>query len=316
MVKRKLVLPMKRSSPASGTMPKIVVSGLVQWVSDLPSSERAPVFFLSGDQTLQGLSQYLAWSQMHPGAIDDVFGYAIRSWVRESLWESLLDRVRVAKPAFTERLPAWFPPEPEVWELLWGIGSVSEFVVEEPLRAIVDQKAYLAHEFYRLLWEVRFLVRENLNLSKAQSLVQNITKWAFGEGPPDRGFFSDYNVPVLDLTLSQRYDLLWMLLTVHDRDGWVVRSLGGAYIFSGSRNDDKYLGALGASGELSSWCTDPKLRCRLVRKPREAPQIVPRCWSARPEVSAFPTKTRSPNVSTLSSSLLTRIHRLLRKRWS
>lgn len=227
MVKRKLVLPMKRSSPASGTMPKIVVSGLVQWVSDLPSSERAPVFFLSGDQTLQGLSQYLAWSQMHPGAIDDVFGYAIRSWVRESLWESLLDRVRVAKPAFTERLPAWFPPEPEVWELLWGIGSVSEFVVEEPLRAIVDQKAYLAHEFYRLLWEVRFLVRENLNLSKAQSLVQNITKWAFGEGPPDRGFFSDYNVPVLDLTLSQRYDLLWMLLTVAHQNGLFTRYMIG-----------------------------------------------------------------------------------------
>lgn len=216
----------KFSSASSGTMPRVLVDRLIQWTMSLDDPGRSVGFVIPGGRSLLGLSQFITWSQTYPGGANDVFGSVTESWIQSGILTNFLSRVRRMPYELDVDTPVWFPPEPEIWELLWGVVSGREFVVREPLRTIVDQKSYLAHDFYRLLWEVRFLVNESLNLSKAQTLVHNLVKWAFEGGASD-SFLKEYGISQRNLDPSQRYDLLWMLLTLAHHNGLFTRYLFG-----------------------------------------------------------------------------------------
>ncbi len=60
------------------------------------------------------------------------------------------------------------------WNLLWELLDVSEFVVEEPLRGLVDQ-GFLFTEFFQALWEARFLLQESA--PNVEKLVEALIRW-------------------------------------------------------------------------------------------------------------------------------------------
>jgi hypothetical protein len=138
------------------------------------------------------------------------------SWRLNGVVDTATMRVRRASPWSKKGLPVWFPPEPREWELLWGLASVTDFVIDEPLRTLVDQGSFLAYEFYRLIWEARFLTTENLNLHSAQDVVHSVTEWLSGSGPTGdkQGWFRAMGLRGTTPSMAQRCDLLCMLLTL------------------------------------------------------------------------------------------------------
>lgn len=118
-------------------------------------------------------------------------------WLKKGVDPAVTEVVRRASP-LRDDMPMWFPPEPREWELLWGVASMPDFVIDEPLRTIVDQSNHPAHELYRQIWEVRFLTKERVNLNSAQEIVHRTTAWLTGE----------------DIPSHHRYDLLCALLTL------------------------------------------------------------------------------------------------------
>jgi len=60
------------------------------------------------------------------------------------------------------------------WNLLWELLDVKDFVVEEPLRGLVDQ-GFLFTEFYQALWEVRFLLREST--PNIEGITDALIRW-------------------------------------------------------------------------------------------------------------------------------------------
>jgi hypothetical protein len=138
---------------------------------------------------------------------------------------SLLDAVR-GMAVTRLNMPVWFPLEPGQWELLWGLASVGSFEVAEPLRTYVDE-TLLAYEFYRLIWELRFLTTENLNLSKAQEVARAIARWLSAEplSEGERSIFLDIGLRGLPLTEGQQRDLLCMLVTLAIQNSLIEKAL-------------------------------------------------------------------------------------------
>ena len=59
------------------------------------------------------------------------------------------------------------------WSLLWGLCDVDDFVVDEPLREMIDQGSQYT-ELFRAIWEVRFLLDEGHDV---RAYIEALARW-------------------------------------------------------------------------------------------------------------------------------------------
>lgn len=127
-------------------------------------------------QRRAAFQKFGGWSE--PDVIVDTQRLVLDGWTEDGVVPHFTERLsKLSVPLITkDRLVSWFPPSDDVWELLWALVAVDEFVIDDPLRAMVDQKFYLVHDVYRFLWEVRFVSHET-SLKDAKKLMGTFLRW-------------------------------------------------------------------------------------------------------------------------------------------
>jgi hypothetical protein len=167
------------------------------------------------------------WDSFRPDTIEDVVGDDARNWVDETLIENLTRRISTASmpPGAKKDLPNWFPPPSHGWELLWALVGIENFVIEEPLRSMVDQTHYLVHHLYRALWEFRFALKENTTFEPAAYLFFAITRWmTMAElSADDLRVLEKIGVTRRVQSDTERFDLLFFLITLASQNGILNR---------------------------------------------------------------------------------------------
>lgn len=115
---------------------------------------------------------------IEPDVIVDTQRLALDRWTEDGVVSHFTNRLSKLSVPFRaqDRLVSWFPPSDDVWELLWALVAVDEFVIEDPLRMMVDQKFYLVHDVYRFIWELRFVSHET-SLKAAKKLMGTFFRW-------------------------------------------------------------------------------------------------------------------------------------------
>jgi hypothetical protein len=104
------------------------------------------------------------------------------------------------------------------WNLLWELLDVQDFVVEEPLRGLVDQ-GFLFTEFYQALWETRFLLRESN--PDVESLANALIHWMTEPelSPKDRQLLGRLRLSRPLQSDEERLDTLFFLLALARQNG-------------------------------------------------------------------------------------------------
>ncbi len=150
-------------------------------------------------------------------------------WIKTGPLNSLVSRLRTLPLPVESKdmtLP-WFPHLPGVWELLWGLIAVENFVIEEPLRGLIDQPFYLVHDVHRALWEARFLAREHESHVPVEVFVETFLRWVLNEPltVSDRAALSQIGVRRVVGTEQEQLDVFLFLLTLAGQNGLLNRAV-------------------------------------------------------------------------------------------
>ena len=167
------------------------------------------------------------WSRFRVGTIEDVYGPHTAHWLDVGAVEDATERVRKALVPEDCRdvLPRWCPPTPGEWELFWGLIGVENFVIDASVLPLVNQQGYLVHDLYKLIWEARFLAKENVNLMSAQALVETTLHWMTGADLSEEQVkvLADHKITRRVESTSQRAELLCMIVTLAAQNALVNR---------------------------------------------------------------------------------------------
>jgi hypothetical protein len=223
--------PRTRSRP----IPKLnvrpaTVEDLLRWVADFTEERPRPACVVLAGKPHErrafmaqfASTQFAAFQQ---GALDEISGPTTLTWLSEGLAKNVTARVCQARLPLDCRdaMPPWFPPEPAVWELLWGLVAREDLLVDEPLRSMLDQDFFLIYDVYRALWEARFLAKENVNLGPAQDFVKTMTRWMTSLLTPE----DEKRLQAIGITRTisadQRLDVLCFLLTLASQNALLSR---------------------------------------------------------------------------------------------
>lgn len=122
-------------------------------------------------------------------------------------------------------LPSWWPPPTATWGLLWALGASPDFIIEEPLRGMVDMRCSLAHDLYRAIWEIRFSIRERGDLLETARLVSAVGTWLLGRplDGPDIALLEPVGIQRKVTSEQERIDTLLILLTMAAQNGLISR---------------------------------------------------------------------------------------------
>jgi len=106
----------------------------------------------------------------------------VDQWTRQSIMPHITERLStLSVPSTSRQRACWTaPPSEDVWELLWALVAAEDFLIEDPLRAMVDQKFYLVHDVYRLIWEIRFVSCETDDPKAPKKLMGTFLRWLSG----------------------------------------------------------------------------------------------------------------------------------------
>lgn len=174
------------------------------------------------------------WRKRHRSVVIDAFGPATGEWRDEGVTNSLTARIqRLALPHVDKAsMAAWYPPQPGNWDLVWALIAVENFVVEHPLRAMIDHSFYLVHDVHRVLWEARFLAREQPTLQAAEALVDTFLRWITGRklNERDQEALTALGIRKLVSSDTERFDVLCFLLTLGHHNGFLERAV---FVFDG-----------------------------------------------------------------------------------
>jgi hypothetical protein len=113
------------------------------------------------------------------------------------------------------------------WTLLWALASLDDFIIEEPLRSMVDQKHYLLHEAARMLLEFRFLLREGPSYEVLLETLRTFVRW-LTMCPLDEAdiqFLTRVGVNRRVTSLSERIDLLIFFLTLASQNAIIHKTV-------------------------------------------------------------------------------------------
>lgn len=166
-----------------------------------------------------------------PGVVFDRTGP--REWLQGSPlddWTARIGRLRIPSEC-QDMLPDGFGRYPE-WELLWALAYLEEFVIEEPLRSMVDRRNYLVHDATRMLLEFRFLIQEGVPYESALATLRTFVKWI------SMGNLDAHDIKCLThagvrrrvTSINERIDLLVFLLTVAEQNALILKSV---FVFDG-----------------------------------------------------------------------------------
>lgn len=217
----------KRRKPISSeiyVMPTTVP--IVEWTVSL---DKSALFVVPGslpqDRSVL-LQQYAGgeWKKFHSGVILDTD--PSHAWLEEGLLANVTQRIArlPVPPESKEVLPAKFPPIAGYWELLWGLVTIREFIVEEPLRGMVDQEFYLLHDGYKAIWEARFLAKET-SFDETSGFIETYLRWIANEtlSEKDKGRLSHARINRTVNSEQERIDMLLLLLTLATQNGLIDR---------------------------------------------------------------------------------------------
>jgi hypothetical protein len=174
------------------------------------------------------LKQYSegAWTRFHPGTLIDANPTATKGWFRAGVLDNLFTRAsRLSMPAMEKGLVApWYPRGTGLWDLLWGLVAIEDWLVEEPLRSMIDQSFYLVHDVHKALWEVRFIAREQPTLDAADVFMGAVIRWLSGEtlGEGDRKALAALGIDRL-VAENERLGVLLFLFTLAYQNGLLER---------------------------------------------------------------------------------------------
>lgn len=110
------------------------------------------------------------------------------------------------------------------WGLFQELLIVPDFVVEEPLRGLIDQ-GFRFTGFYKALWEARFLQQEN-RARESLHLLGSVIRWMTGADLDDKqkAALSSVGIACL-LGESERLDMLLFLLALSYQNGLIDRAV-------------------------------------------------------------------------------------------
>lgn len=210
---------------------------IVEWVQT-EAETRRPLLVVPGPtchDRLAILAQWEDgdWRRTQPGTITDTCSAYTRSWPTDGVLHNLTNRIaRITIPSEVKSRLRNGPPPPNIWEIVWALVSTEDFLVEEPLRGMVDRSFYLVHDVYRVLWEARFLIQENASRETITHLVGTLIRWVTSEPltPQDQKTLQELTVKRLVTSEQERFDVLCFLLTLAAQNGIVERVV---FLFDG-----------------------------------------------------------------------------------
>lgn len=151
------------------------------------------------------------------------------TWLSLGVVHDLTRRVeRLALPKEVRDRFQGYPAFPQgSWEVLWALVWNDDFIVEEPLRGVVDQSFYLMHDVYRAIWEARFFARENGTLKPLSAFMQTLTRWMTGEtlSKADLELLGRLNITRHIATELERLDVLCFVLTLAAQNDVLCRTV-------------------------------------------------------------------------------------------
>jgi hypothetical protein len=110
------------------------------------------------------------------------------------------------------------------WNLLWSLCDVEDFVVDEPLRSMIDRGTQYT-ELFQAIWEIRFLLDEGLDV---RPHVEAFTHW-LTEGE-DSELLRGVGICSRLLSVHQRIDLLLFLLALAQQNSLIDAPI---FVFDG-----------------------------------------------------------------------------------
>lgn len=206
---------------------------LLAWTTCFSESEHRPACLVIPGTPQQREAFFTGfllpkYARFRPGSVEDIIGPQTRVWLEQGLSRNLVSRIASARLPLDCRdmLPRWAPPQAGVWELLWGLIAIEDFVVEEPLRSRIDQDFLLIRDVYRALWEARFLAKENVNLAPAQECVHTLVRWVSSSvlSLEDEARLQAIGVD-RRIHPDERYDLLCFLIVLAAQNGLINQYL-------------------------------------------------------------------------------------------
>lgn len=221
--------PKRRQSSEVVLAPSVLA--LTSWTVD--DDEQRPIALVVPGRThfdrQEVLKQYRDgdWRRFHSGVVVNVDRST--EWLDGSIATGFLGRVQVMKmPIVVGKsiMASWYP-RGGPWELLWNLIAVEEFVVEDPLRQIIDKPFYLVHDIHRALWEARFLAREHPTLQPVEDFMVHFTRWLMGEplGDEGRRVFSALGIKRTVSNSIERLDAACFLLSLACQNGLLERAI-------------------------------------------------------------------------------------------
>lgn len=218
----------RRTKSAEASLAPSLVS-IIDWT--LAPAEGRPVsVVLPGPQGRKEMVAHYSggeWIKTQQGISLDTIAAA--DWLEIGVAASFLNRAArfVMPPESKQRTAPWFPHLAGVWEVLWALVAVEEFVIEEPLRSMVDQSFYLLHDMFKALWEARFLARENADLGVAEDFVQTLLRWLANATltQKDVETLSSIGIRRSVTTDVERLDLICFLFTLAQQNALLSRAV-------------------------------------------------------------------------------------------
>jgi len=208
------------------------VEAVIKWTLRFHDEGKRPAMLVVPGATaadrMGWYRKYLSeeWVSFRPETVEDIVSEGARDWVDQTILTNFTNRIALAKvPEETRHdLPRWFPPD-ETWELVWALAAVPTFVVEEPLRGLVDQSHYLFHEVYRVLWELRFRVTENKDFKPALEFFQATMRWLTAShlSTTDQAMLEAAGVTRRINSEQERFDVLCFLITLAEHNAILNR---------------------------------------------------------------------------------------------
>lgn len=139
-----------------------------------------------------------------------------QDWLQKGVLDDITGRVR----AITGR----------PWGLIWDLIDVEDFIVEEPLRGLIDQ-GFSFTGLFKALWETRFLVQEG---RKPESLVLlgAVLRWLASQdlSPEQQAQLEKVHIDRELVSVQERLDMLLFLLALAYQNGLADRAI---FVFDG-----------------------------------------------------------------------------------
>jgi len=141
-------------------------------------------------QVVPGDDRYEALKRLKAVLPDDVIVSWTPDWYQGTFPRSITSLVqrhvihssRRHRSAFNFPLP-YIPENREGWDLIWGLVGKTAFVIEEPLKGLIEKRFSRLSDMYRLITEARFVARENRD--GIEAAVHSIGRWLGGSAKPD-----------------------------------------------------------------------------------------------------------------------------------